>query len=249
MFDNGEQMASATANLKAETARKAIAARGRFTVALSGGSTVRRTFELLAAEKGIDWSKVFVWSVDDRFVEPTNPYSNYGLIKSSLLDLQPDLPGHHFFAIPYKEATPTAGAAAYAQAMKDFFQLGDGELPRFDLIQLGMGPDGHTASLFPNLGAVTVTDKLVVASHAGLAPWVDRLTITLPVINNARLVLFIATGENKAERMREVLEGEPDPSRLPSSGVAPESGEVVWMLDKGIASKLDASTLAGGSEA
>lgn len=233
-----EELPRIAARIMAEKTRQAIAERGRCTIALGGGSSVRKPYELFAASPDIDWTKVFFFWGDDRFVEPTNPYSNYTLGEESLLSRLPGLPAENIFGIPFKAATPAEGARQYSETIRSFFELKEGELPRFDLAQIGMGPDGHTASLFPHTAALNGTSQIAVMNHAGLSPWVDRITLTLPTINNARCALFLANGAAKAEVLRQVLEEKPDLQNLPASAVQPTEGELIWILDPDIASEL-----------
>ena len=236
--ENTEAAERQAVDLISERARVAITARGRFTLALSGGSSVRSVYARLAAEPGIDWTKVFLFLVDERFVEPTNPYSNFALVKESLIDRLPSLPASNVFSVPTDAPTPDEGARQYEAAIRRFFALEEGEWPRFDLCINGMGPDGHTASLFPHSPALSVIDRIAVMNHAGLSPWVDRVTLTFPALNHARCVLFLAGGAKKAEMLKAILEGERDVSRRPSQGVQPTDGELIWLLEPEIASLL-----------
>jgi 6-phosphogluconolactonase len=236
-----EEFTAKAASCMAQQARSAIAERGRFTIALSGGSTVKGAYSALADQPDIDWSKVFAFWGDDRFIDHDNSFSNYGLGMSTLLSKVP-IPTANIIAINPKAPTPTAGAAEYSAAIRSSFSLGEGEYPVFDLIQLGMGPDGHTASLFPHSEALNANGpaNLVVANHAGLAPWIDRLTFTFDVINRARLVLLLATGENKAAHIEQVVEGgAPDIENVPITGVQPIDGDFVLILDKAAASEIN----------
>lgn len=244
-----EEQSRRAAEVIAEGAREAVAERGRFTLALSGGSSVRKAYEHLAKAEGIDWMKVFLFFGDERFVEGDNPYSTYKLVEESLLIRIPALPRTNVFPVSVDALTPEEGARRYADTIREFFQVGDGEWPRFDLTLNGMGPDGHTASLFPGREAVGETRQIAVMSHAGLSPWVDRVTLTLPVFNHARRVLFLANGAAKAEVLKGVLEGEWDVNRLPAQGVQPLNGEMIWLLEPGVASKLSDSLLreSGGA--
>jgi 6-phosphogluconolactonase len=140
--------------------------------------------------------------------------------------------------VPTDAPTPAEGARRYAATVRDFFGLADGEWPAFDLTLNGMGPDGHTASLFPHRSAVGETRRIAVMSHAGLAPWVDRVTLTLPVFNHARRVLFLAGGAAKADMLKQVLEGERNVKHWPAGGIDPEDGEAVWLLEPAVAAKL-----------
>jgi len=221
----------------------AIQERGRCTLALSGGTSVGNVFELLVADAAIDWPKVFLFWGDDRFVEQSNPYSSYKLADEKLLRAAPRLPPSNVFPVPVAAATPAEGAREYSQTIADFFGLKQGDWPRFDVTINGMGPDGHTASLFPNSPALDKTDEIAVMNHAGLAPWVDRVTLTFPVFNHARCVLFMATGRAKAQTLKMVLEGERNFHQHPAQGIAPVDGELIWLLDPSIAQLLDQKLL------
>ena len=221
------------AQVMVDKAQAAIAAHGRFTVALSGGSTVRPIYELFSAAEDIDWARVFVFWGDDRFVETSNPYSNFRLAHEALLSRAP-IPVANIFGVPTGERTPTAGAAKYSDTIRDFFGIAQGDVPRFDLVQQGMGPDGHTASLFPHSAALSKRG-IAVMNHAGLAPWVDRVTFTMATINAAACVLFVAKGGDKADMLKQVLEGEPNIKHWPSSAVHPADGELIWVIEPGIA--------------
>ena len=219
-----------------ERTQRAIAERGRCTLALGGGSTPKPIYEALAGVDGLDWSCVFVFWGDERFVPLDNAWSNYRLAREALIARVPSLPAANVFPSPVDVATPAIGAALYSQAIREFSALEPGKWPRFDLTINGMGPDGHTASLFPN--APAEPPALVHARHAGLTPWVDRLTLSLEVFNHARCVLFLAAGANKAERLRQVLEEVPDSVARPASAVRPEEGELIWLIDEPAAERL-----------
>jgi 6-phosphogluconolactonase len=213
--------------------------RGRCTLALSGGRSVGEVFELLAADQTIDWSKVFLFWGDDRFVEPTNPHSSYKLAEEKLLRKLPNFPKSNVFPVPVNAATPAEGAKLYSETIRTFFGLKTGEWPRFDVAINGMGPDGHTASLFPHSPALDIRDEIAVMNHAGLSPWVDRVTLTFPVFNHARCVLFMASGAAKSGTLKVILEGEQNIHEHPSQGIAPAEGEIIWLLDPGAAQQLD----------
>lgn len=237
--DDAAALARAAAELFIETARAAIAARGRFSVALSGGSTPRALYHLLAGSEyhdRVDWSRTWVFFGDERCVPPTNAESNYRMAREALLFHVP-VPATQVFRMRGEAADPDAAARLYEINLRRAFALAPGELPRFDLILLGMGPDGHTASLFPHTEALRVQDRLVVAN------WVEklsatRLTLTLPAINHAALVVFLVAGADKAETLAAVLQGSPQPEELPSQQVAPPDGRVVWLVDQAAAAQL-----------
>lgn len=220
--------------------RAAIGAQGRFTVALSGGSTPKGLYSLLASKYAdFAWNRVFLFFGDERHVAPTDPESNYRMVKESLLT-RIAIPAENVFRVPADNPDASAAAADYEGQLRHFFQLRPsdrpGEFPRFDLILLGMGPDGHTASLFPDSPALDEQSRLVVAN------WVakfntHRITFTFPVLNRAAEVIFLASGADKAEILHQVLEGKNTPP-LPSQRVQPTDGKLLWMLDEAAAAKL-----------
>ncbi len=217
-------------------ARAAIGAQGRFAVALSGGSTPKALYSLLAAQYAdFAWNRVFLFFGDERHVPPTDPESNYRMVNESLLT-KISIPAENVFRVPAENSDADAAAAGYEAQVRRFFALKAGEFPRFDLILLGMGPEGHTASLFPDSKALEETSRLVVAN------WVakfntHRITFTFPVLNHAAEVMFLASGADKANVVHEVLEGKNAPP-LPSQRVQPADGKLLWMLDEAAASKL-----------
>jgi 6-phosphogluconolactonase len=221
-------------------ARAAIGAQGRFTVALSGGSTPKGLYSLLAANYAdFAWSRVFLFFGDERHVPPTDPDSNYRMVHESLLT-KIAIPAENVFRVPAENPDAAAAAADYEAQIRRFFELRPeirpGEFPRFDLILLGLGPDGHTASLFPDSAALDEQSRLVVAN------WVakfntHRITLTFPVLNRAAEVMFMASGADKAEILHQVLGGKSIPP-LPSQRVQPSDGNLLWMLDEAAAAKL-----------
>jgi 6-phosphogluconolactonase len=218
----------------AAQAAEAVRTNGRFTVALSGGSTPKTLYALLATKPGIPWDKVYFFWGDERHVPPDDPESNYRMVNEALLS-KIQVPPENIFRIHAEEKDATAAAQQYEQVIKDFFHLSPGQLPRFDLIYLGTGPDGHTASLFPGTAALNETQRLVVAN------WVpkfntDRLTFTYPVLNAAACVTFLASGPDKAPILHEILEN--SAAGLPSQNVRPSNGKLIWLVDEAAASKL-----------
>ncbi len=214
-------------------ASTAIRDHRKFTVALSGGSTPKTLYSVLA-RSAFPWDKIFFFWSDERHVPPDHPESNYRMAKEALLSKVP-VPPENIFRVRAEEKDANVVAKDYEEALRSFFGLRPGEFPRFDLILLGLGPDGHTASLFPNTAALNETKLLVVAN------WVEkfkanRITFTYPVLNNAACVIFLVSGADKADMVRTVLEdGRAD---LPSQRVHPVNGRLLWLLDKGAASKL-----------
>jgi len=219
-------------------ATDAVAQRGRFTIALSGGSTPKNLYTLIAANASttLPWAQMFFFWGDERHVTPNDPDSNYGMAREALLSKVAIPPGN-VFPIPAEKEDAVAAAEAYEQTVRKFFALDAGDLPRFDLILLGMGPDGHTASLFPESAALQEKSRLVVAN------WVEklkasRITFTLPVLNAARCVAFLVSGADKAAAVHEVLEGSAPAEKYPSKLVQPTNGKLIWFLDRAAASQL-----------
>ena len=223
VYEDKAALADAVARDFAERAQAAIRASGRFAVALAGGSTPKVVYETLARDYAgsLDWSRVHVLFGDERTVPPDHEDSNYKMAKETLLDHVPIGSVHRMRG----ELPPEAAAAEYEQELRVFF----GEPPRFDLVMLGIGGDGHTASLFPETPALEVTDRLAVANPVPRLE-TTRLTLTAPVINAARAVVFLVAGEDKAEALREILEGDADPRAYPAKLVGPD-GDLAWMVD------------------
>ena len=214
-------------------ASTAIRDHEKFSVALSGGSTPKSLYSVLA-KATLSWEKIFFFWSDERHVPPDHPDSNYRMAKEALLSKVP-VPPENIFRVRAEEKDANVVARDYEEALRSFFRLRPGEFPRFDLILLGLGPDGHTASLFPNTPALNETKRLVVAN------WVEkfktnRITFTYPVLNYAACVIFLVSGGDKSEIVREVLEN--PGADLPSQKVHPANGRLLWLLDKDAASKL-----------
>ena len=211
----------------------------RFSVALSGGSTPREMHALLTRPPFIgqvDWAIVqFYWG-DDRCVNPDDPQSNYHMARETLLDALPISPSQ-VHRMHTEESDPATAAALYAEELRRDFSLGPGELPRFDLVYLGMGNDGHTLSLFPHTAALSENDRLVVANEVPKLG-VNRITLTAPVVNNAANVAFLIAGPDKAAALAAVLEGPRDPVEYPSQLIHPTNGELYWFVDRAAAARL-----------
>ena len=230
-----------------EMVSEAAEATGRARVAISGGSTPKAAFQLLADpdqayRKRMPWEALELFWVDERTVPPDHPDSNYRMTKEALLDhvsLQPQQI-HRMEG----ELEPEAAATRYESELRNSFRLEGAETPRFDLISLGMGDDGHTASLFPHTAAIHEMGRLVTANHV---PQKDtwRITLTWPVINQARSVFFLIAGTDKAERVHEVFIGPRDPECLPSQLIWPTSGILTLFLDKAAAALLPATNGEG----
>ncbi|MGP0097641.1 MAG: 6-phosphogluconolactonase [Terriglobales bacterium] len=240
IFATPSDLFHAAAEEFVRAARSAIGAQGRFAVALSGGSTPKALYSLLAANYAtFAWNRVFLFFGDERHVPPTDSESNYRMVNETLLS-KLSIPAENVFRVHAENPDAAAAASDYEAQLRSFFGLRSGvrpvELPRFDLILLGMGPDGHTASLFPESDALGEESRLVVAN------WVakfntHRITLTFPVLNHAAEVIFMASGADKAEILRQVLEEKNTPP-LPSQRVQPTDGKLLWMLDQAASAKL-----------
>jgi 6-phosphogluconolactonase len=238
-----DSLAAEAAEFAARCSQEAIAERGRFTLVLSGGSTPEGLYRRLARPargECVDWAKTYVFFGDERFVPPNDPRSNLGMARKTLLSRVP-LPPTQIFPVPTDGPTAAAAAERYAAELERFFSRESRECrpPRFDLILLGMGEDGHTASLFPGAAALEVDDAWVASSPPGmLPPAVERITLTYPVVNAARHVAFLVAGENKAAALREVIEGGASRKSRPAAGVRPRDGTLAWFVDEAAAGLL-----------
>lgn len=235
-------LARRTAQHFVEVAEQAARERGRVRIAISGGSTPKAAFQLLADPaqpwlKRMPWEKLDLYWVDERTVPPDHPESNYRMTKEAMLDRVPLKPEqvHRMEG----ELDPQVAASRYESLLRNTFRLEGAETPRFDLIGLGMGDDGHTASLFPHTAAIHEMSRLVTANQV---PQKDtwRITLTWPVINQGSSVFFLIGGKNKAELVKEVFTGPRDPERLPSQLIWPASGILTLILDKDAAALLPA---------
>ena len=241
VFRDRERLIQAAAEHVTEIASQGITENGRVAIALSGGSTPRPLYSLLASEpysKRIDWPKVHIFWGDERCVPPDNSQSNYQMARETLLDTVP-IPVSNVHRI-HGEEDPEKAATAYEKELRAFFGVNvtDGS-PRlgFDLILLGVGDNGHTASLFPGLSAVTEKKRWVMAQYVkDLSMW--RITLTPVVINAAKNVIFIVSGEEKAKRLYDALEGPFQPEVLPAQIIRPAAGRLLWFLDKAAAGRL-----------
>jgi 6-phosphogluconolactonase len=241
--DDADALAREAASEFSRRAQVCVAERGRFTVTLSGGSTPRRLYALLADpaapfRDGIPWSRVHFFWGDERHVPPDDPKSNFRMVRQALLSRVP-VPLENVHRIEAERPDAADAADAYERELMRFFALTPGQVPRFDLVLLGMGPDGHTASLFPGSSALEVRDRLVVAA------WVpklhsDRITLTLPVFNNAAAVAFLVSGADKAATLRAALDPN-GPGGLPCQRIRPVDGDLLWLVDRAAARGLSHS--------
>jgi 6-phosphogluconolactonase len=213
-----------------DLAVEAAARSERFTVALSGGSTPKSLYSLLASpgyRERIPWHRVHLFWGDERCVPPHHPESNYRMVQESLLS-KIDIPAENVHRMA-GEKDPQSAAAEYEQQLKKFFQPSPGTLPRFDLILLGLGEDGHTASLFPGSDALEETEHLVATSYVERLK-AHRLTLTLPVLNHAAEVMFLVVGQSKAAIVKSLIGPKPGSPDLPAARVRPYRGRLTWLI-------------------
>jgi len=236
VFRDNEPLCRHAANLFVEQSHRAILERSRFLVALDGGSSPTRLFQLLASEyhSQIEWSKVHVFWGDERCVPPNDEGSNYRQAHEALLSKVaiPDKNVHRVKG----ELDPRSAAEQYAEVLKMFAEA-PLEFPRFDLVYLGMGEDGHTASLFPGSPSQSAEPVLAVTAKYQDRP-ANRVTLTQLVFNQARMVVFMVTGEKKAEVLAEVLSDRYNPTQYPAQRIDPKEGQLLWLADKAAASEL-----------
>lgn len=250
IFENAEDLARDAAELFGALARDAIARRGRFAVALAGGSTPKRLYQLLADDPRhaqIDWPHLEIFWNDERAVPPDHPESNYKMAWDAMLSRVP-VDEARVYRMQGEAPDADQAASDYQRRIAQVFGLDvDEPPPSFDLILLGIGEDGHTASLFPYTAAIEETCRWVVANQIAQRK-MHRLTMTLPILNRAAQVVFLVTGADKAAVVSEILEGPPDSLRLPSQAVQPGNGQLHWFLDRPAAGRLqirDAYTALG----
>src|SRR5438874_11345108 len=240
ILDDPEAMADAAAHLVVDAAAEAITVRGRFTLALAGGRTPATTYAKIAVppyRDQVDWAHVWAVFGDERAVIPDVPGANYGMAHEALLSRVP-IPRTQVWRIRGEAEDAEAAAAEYAKALAEAFGTRRGELPRLDLVLLGLGVDGHAASLFPGSPVLREIFRAVAAVHVAAASIPQRLTLTLPVLNAAARVVFLVAGPEKAKVVKAVL-GER--AILPAAMVRPDPGELVWLLDRAAAAQLSAA--------
>jgi 6-phosphogluconolactonase len=217
-----------------EWLRLSVADHGYFNVVLAGGSTPKQLYEALAKTSHLSWERVRLFWGDERYVPSDHPDSNYRMVKEALLN-HVDIPADQIFPFPTSNSDPRVDAQNYRDQLKSLFQE---EWPIFDLILLGVGTDGHTASLFPATAALTVQDQWTAVGNKDGEP---RLTLTIPVLNQARQVVFLVTGASKASIVQEILTSDP---HLPAQQIQPV-GRLLWFLDAAAASSLPLKGLIG----
>lgn len=234
VFPNLEELSQAAARLFEELANARALENKTFSAALSGGSTPARLYELLASpNRSIPWDRVHLFQVDERCVPPDHPESNYKMIRAALLQ-HIAIPASNFHRMEAESADRDAAARQYAQEMAQVLHPEQGERPRMDLVFLGMGSDGHTASLFPGSPALNERELWVRPNYSERLKSF-RLTLTYPVLNAAAQVIFLVAGADKAETLRDVLAGSPRNPGFPARGVQPADGRLSWYLDQAAA--------------
>ncbi len=248
-YVDAKELALKAAHYFARLADQYVVGDGLFTVALSGGTTPQAMFKLLAQEpfySTVPWSEIHFFWGDERCVPLDHPDSNYRAAYELLLSKAPVKPEniHPFIG---ETADPASAAEVYSLKLQRFFSAGQGAkrtitaplaaFPRFDLVLLGLGADGHTASLFPHSPALAAQEQIAVANAVPHLPQ-RRLTLTVPSINNARNVTFLVSGKEKSEALRQVLTGPPRPEALPSQMIKPASGTLLWLVDEAAAKGL-----------
>jgi 6-phosphogluconolactonase len=235
VYETPQQLAEAAARDFAARAEEAANERDRFAVALAGGSTPKTTYEALARDYAdkLDWGRVHVFFGDERAVPPDHEDSNYRMAYETLLSHVPVGSVHRMRG----ELPPAEAAAAYEEELREFFGASE-EPPSFDLILLGLGEDGHTASLFPETSALDVTNRWVVANPV-LKLETTRLTLTIPVVNAAKAVTFLVAGRGKAEALKKILERDADPREYPAKFIRLEDGDLTWMADRAASSLIN----------
>jgi 6-phosphogluconolactonase len=236
VFKDLENLSHEAANLFIEQAAKAIGGRGRFLTALNGGSTPGRFFQLLATEyrDKVDWNKVHVFWGDERCVPPDDPGSSYGQALGALLSRVP-IPDSNVHRIK-GSLEPVEASRDYALTLREFASP-PLDFPRFDLVYLGMGEDGHTASLFPGSSVDVAEPTLAVTAQYQNRP-ANRVTLTQFVFNQARVIAFMATGEKKANTLAKVLSDRYNPVLYPAQRIEPKDGQLIWLVDEDAAGKL-----------
>jgi 6-phosphogluconolactonase len=229
-------LAEAAAKRIIAIAAHAVAEHGSFSIALSGGTTPRRTYELLADLGGIEWSRTHVFWSDERAVPPDSPESNYRMAREALLD-RVGVPPENIHRMPGEAASLVAAADAYAAEVRSALGVNRTRTPRLDLVLLGLGPDGHTASLFPHTEVLHERHRLVAAVYVPEHN-LYRLTFTPKLINAAANVMFIVAGAEKAAALAATLEGPLDPDTYPAQLIHPENGTLYWFVDETAAAAL-----------
>jgi 6-phosphogluconolactonase len=240
LFANGMEIARRAADDVVRIAREAAAASGVFTIALAGGSTPKVLYALLAEHpalrNSLPWDKMKVFFGDERHVGPGHADSNFQMASDAMLSKAPFEP-EQIFRIKGEYPDAEQAAAEYQVTIAHEFGLKGGEFPRFDLVLLGMGSEGHTLSLFPGTKALHETQRIVTRNWVGKL-YTERVTLTAPAANNAANIIFMITGADKACALKAVLEGPHEPDQLPAQMIQPSNGTLSWLVDQSAGSML-----------
>jgi 6-phosphogluconolactonase len=232
ILPSGPAIAARAAQILVEAARSAAGEKRTFSVALAGGSTPKALYALLAAEplrSQVPWSSLNLFFGDERHCPPDQPDSNFRMATEAMLSKAP-IDAKQVHRILAENPDASQAADQYEQVLRSEFRVAPGQRPRFDLVLLGMGNEGHTLSLFPGTKALHDNGRFVMHNWVGKL-FTDRITMTAPVVNNAALVLFMVAGADKAPALKAVLEGPYEPEQLPSQLIAPENGKSLWLID------------------
>jgi len=237
---DGNAVARRAAEEFLRVATEAVAQRGSFTVALAGGSTPKALYSLLVSDPAfrgnLPWERLNFFFGDERHVPPDNDQNNFRMANESLFSKAP-VPPTQIFRIRAEYPDAEKAALEYEQALRAYFKVKDGEYPRFDLVLLGMGDEGHTLSLFPGTKALHASNRVVVRNWVGKL-FTDRITLTAPAANQANRVIFMVTRVDKAPALKAVLEGPYEPDQLPAQLIQPASGKLLWLVDQAAGSML-----------
>jgi 6-phosphogluconolactonase len=237
---DGAAIAQRAAQEFVQAAASAVRAKGSFNVALAGGSTPKALYSLLvndpALRSQVPWDKIHLFFGDERHVPPDHPDSNFRMASEAMISKSPLKPEQ---VTRIKAENPDADQAAleYEKTLRDFFKLKAGDFPRFDLVLVGMGSEGHTLSLFPGTRALHADGRIVVRNWVGKLG-TDRITLTAPAASNAAEILFMVTGADKAPALKSVLEGPFEPDQLPAQSLQPRNGKLLWLVDAAAGSML-----------
>lgn len=226
VFADRPQLITRALELTLVEIKRAIAERGRCTIALAGGSTPKPLYEQLATQN-LPWQDIHIFWGDERYVPISDPQSNAGMAANAWLN-QVAIPPENIHPMPTQPEDPQEAAQIYDQQLQTFFGTGTTEFPCFDIVLLGLGPDGHTASLFPHTEALQVCDRNVTVGSKDGQP---RITLTLPILNQARCILFLITGANKQEALTQIFAKQADAAQFPARLIKPVNGQLSWLLD------------------
>ena len=230
---DGASIAKRAAGIFVQAAAAAVKEKGSFTVALAGGSTPKTLYGLLVNDASlrsqVPWDKLHLFFGDERSVGPDHPDSNFRMASEALISKSPLKP-EQVVRIKGENPDTEQGAKEYEQALRSYFKLSDGQYPRFDLVLVGMGNEGHTLSLFPGTKALHADKRIVSRNWVGKL-YTERITLTAPAANNAKLVIFMVTGADKAPALKAVLEGPYEPEQLPAQLIQPANGKLLWLVD------------------